>query len=706
MKKTNQLSRRDFIRVVSISGTGLILAVYLPSVVKGQKTLKSFEPNAFLSIDPSGIVTITVARSEMGQGVHTSLPMLVAEELEVDWNSVRIEQALSHPTKYGSMVTGGSTSIRDSWDPLRKAGATAREMLVTAAAEIWKVDKSTCRAKNGLVIHDLTGRQSNYGELADKAAGLLVPTDVTLKNPKDFNILGKSIHRLDVEAKNTGKAVFGIDVKIPGMFVATVSRCPIFGGKVKSFDAANAKKIKGVVMVLQIPSGIAVVAENSWAAIKGQEALVVTWDEGPNTALSSASIHQFFMEESKKVGEVARKEGDPITSLTNAVNKIEAVYELPFLAHATMETMNCTADVRENSAELWLPVQTPQWTQRAVSSITKLPPEKVKIHITLLGGGFGRRLMWDFAGEATILSMIIKNPVKVIWTREDDIQSDFYRPASCHRLQGSLDHNGQPLTWVHHMTGPSITAQLFPDQPRQGPPDAIDGAAQLPYYFPNVLIDYVMANTPVRVTWWRSVYHSQNAFVNECFMDELAVLARKDPYEFRMSTLPKDSRLKGVLELAAKKAEWKKSLPAGHAHGIACHFSFGSYVAYVAEVSVDRGSVQVHRVVAAVDCGLVINPTIVEAQIQGAVAFGLTSVIKDEITIEKGRVIQNNFDGYSLLSIDEMPEVEVHIVPSKEAPGGIGEVGVPPIGPAILNAVFGATGRRIRKLPIKFEDLK
>jgi isoquinoline 1-oxidoreductase beta subunit len=711
MSNNLNFTRREFIKVASVAGGGLALGFYLPTkedlLVTAPPNGNTFAPNAWLKIDTDGITTITVARSEMGQGVRTALPMIVAEELEADWSKVRLAFALADPKTYGDMTTGGSTSVRGSWETLRQAGATAREMLITAAAQNWHVDRATCRAENGEVIHPPSGRRAMYGQLVENAAKLPVPTEVSLKAPKDFRFLGKSIARLDTPEKVYGRAIFGLDVKVPGMLIAMVERCPVFGGKVKSFNAAKALAIKGVKQVIEIPRGVAVVAESTYAAMQGREALSITWDEGTNAKLSSASISQMFEEKSKQEGKVARKEGDVAAALATAARKIAAVYEVPFLAHAPMEPMNCVADIRADRAEIWAPTQAPQWAQSAVAEVTKLPLEKIKVHTTLLGGAFGRRLMPDFVREAAQISKIVGAPVQLVWTREDDMRHDFYRPASYHRFVAGIDKNNQLVAWTHRLVAPSISVQLFGEQDQQTYPDAIDGAAQLPYHIPNILVDYVMANTAVPIGWWRSVYNTQNAFVNESFLDEIAAAVGVDPYEFRRRLLPENSRLFGVLELAANKAGWGKPPLAGRSRGIACHACFGSFFAEVAEVSVDNaGKLRVHKVVCALDCGPIVHPGIIASQVEGAIALGLSAALKGEITIDKGRVQQGNFDDYPLLSFDEMPEVEVHILSSTATQGGIGEPGLPPIAPAVCNAIFAATCKRIRRLPIRAEDLR
>ncbi len=709
MKDTLTFTRRDFIKVVSVAGGGLALGFHLPAKEDALATesLDAFAPNAWLRIDTDGSTTITVARSELGQGVRTALPMIVAEELEADWEKVRLEFALAHPDKYGDMTTGGSTSVRRSWETLRKAGATAKEMLITAAAQTWKVERSACRAEKGEVIHTPSKRHLSYAQLVEKAAKLPAPANVQLKDPKDFRLLGKSLPRLDTPEKVYGRAVFGIDIELPDMLFATVAHCPVFGGKVKSFEAGAAQAVKGVRQVLEIPTGIAVVADSTHAALQGYEALSVVWDEGVHADLSSASIHKMFEEKSQTDGEPARHEGDAAAALASAAKKLEATYEVPFLAHAPMEPMNCVARVQQDRAEIWVPTQSPQWAQSEAATALGLSQEKVTLHATLAGGGFGRRLMPEFVVEAAQIAKAVNAPVKMMWTREEDMQHDFYRPASYHRMTAAIGDNRNVTAWRHHIVAPSISAQLFGEQEEPRRPDAVDGAAQLPYQIPNILVDYVMANTAVPIGWWRSVYNTQNAFVNECFLDELAAAVGLDPYEFRLGLLPPDSRLRGVLQLAASKSGWHTQTAPGRGRGIACHASFGSYVAQVAEVSVeDVSRVRVHKVTCAFDCGPIVHPDLIAAQVEGAVVMALSAALKGEITIAKGRVAQSNFDDYPLLAFDEMPEVEVHIVPSTDTQGGVGEPGLPPVAPAVCNAIFAATGKRIRRLPIRPEDLR
>ncbi len=702
------MERRAFLQTAGTVGAGLVIGFRIPTGRNQQ--VAGFAPNAWLRIDPDDSVRVVVDRSEMGQGVTTALPMLLAEELEADWTKVKIEfapadKAYINPL-FGMQGTGGSTSVRAAWMPLRKAGAQAREMLITAAAQGWGVNRAECRAERGAVTHAKTRRRLRYGQLAQRAAAVPVPADVPLKDPKTWTILGKPTKRLDSPVKVNGRAQFGIDVRVPGMRVALVARSPVFGGKVKSFDATAAKAVEGVRDVVQISSGVAVVGTGYWPAKQGRDALQVVWDEGPNAAVSNATISQLFADRAGQPGAVARHDGDPDAALREgggAAQRVEAVYELPFLAHATMEPMNCTAHVRPDGVDIWAPTQFQTGAQGIGAQIGGVPPEKVQVHTTYLGGGFGRRFELDFIQEALEVSKAAGGvPVKVIWSREDDIQNAQYRPANYHRLRAGLTAGGQPVAWTHRIVAPSIMARVFPNSVQNGlDGEAVEGGKEMAYAVPNVHVDYALTDTGIPVGFWRSVNNSFNAFAVESFIDELAAAAKVDPFEYRRGLLSNAPRHRAVLELAAAKAGWGTPLPAGRARGIAVHKSFESIVAEVAEVSVSSaGEVRVHRVVCAVDCGMFVNPDTIEAQMQSGIVYGLTAALKGAITIDRGRVQQSNYHDYQMLRMAEMPVVEVHIVSSGEAPGGVGEPGTPPIAPAVCNAIFAATGKRIRRLPI------
>ena len=709
------LPRREFLKRSAAGGGALVIGFYLPGKFEAQAATPRMEPaalNAWVRITADNVVTLIIDKSEMGTGVTTSLPMLLAEELDFDWKKVKFEFAPAAPQYFnpifGLQGTGGSTSVRASWEPLTKAGAAAREMLVATAAKNWHVEPSACHVDNGAVVHTATGKRLSYGVLVEEAAKLPVPPNPKVKDPKDYKYIGKPVKRLDTPVKINGKAEFGIDVRLPKMQHAVVARCPVFGGKLKSFDATKAKAIRGVKQVLEISSGVAVVADNTWSAMEGRRALQMEWEEGPNAAVSSESIRRLYVENAEKPGAIARKDGDVETALAGAAKKLEAVYEAPFLAHATMEPMNCAADVRADGCDIYAPTQFQTFSQNTGAKITGLKPEHVRIHTTYLGGGFGRRAEQDFITEAVELSKAVSAPVQVTWSREDDMQHDFYRPATFTKLTGGLDSEGWPVAWKCRVVGPSIMSRFFPGSVKNGLDNSsVEGIVDSKYAIPNFFCDYVLTETGVPVGFWRSVGNSQNGYITECFIEELARASGKDSFEFRRRLLANAPRHRGVLELAAEKASWGKPLPAGQTRGIAVVESFGSFVAEVAEVSFNKGSgeIRVHRVVCAVDCGRYVNPDIVAAQMESCIVYGLTAALKGQITIDKGRVEQGNFNDYEMLRFNEMPRVEVHIVPSNEAPGGCGEPGTPPIAPAVCNAIFAATGKPIRRLPIRKEDL-
>jgi len=720
MSEILNLSRRDFLQTSVLAGGGLVLGVCLPGVARATQAARqpssTFAPNAFVRVGTDESVTVIVNHSEMGQGTYTGLAMLVAEELEADWSRVRVEPAPVDPvynhTIFGIQATGGSTSTWSEWERLRKAGAAARLMLTAAAADSWNVEQASCRAQNGEVVHPASQRRLSYGQLVEKASRLTPPQNVTLKDPEHFRIIGKSTKRLDTPSKTNGQAVFGLDVNVPGMLVAVVARSPVFGGNVRSFSAVKSKAVPGVRHVVEIERGVAVVADGFWPAKLGREALEITWNEGPLATLDSRGQGAQYAELAQRPGAVARKEGDPTNALDGAARQLEAVYELPYLAHATMEPLNCVADVRADGCDVWTGTQFQSVDRDAAARDAGLKPEQVRLHTTLLGGGFGRRAAIDshFVREAVQVSKAVGRPVKVIWTREDDLRGGYYRPRAYHSLSAGLDAGGSPVAWRQRVVCQSfLTGTPFePAYVKDGVDDtAVEGAKDLPYEIPNMVVDWQPAPGGVPVLWWRSVGHSHTAFVVESFLDELAHAAGKDPYEYRRALLGNRPRHKRVLELAAEKAGWGKPLSQGLGRGIALHESFGSFLAQVAEVSVSReGTLKVHRVVCAIDCGPVVNPDTVRAQMEGGIVFGLTAALYGEITFENGRVKQRNFHNYPMLRINEMPEVDVHIVPSSEKMGGVGEPGVPPVAPAVANAIFALTGKRVRRLPIRAQDLR
>jgi len=707
------LTRRTLLKGGLTLGAGLVIGFELPLSRQARAQQPGmFAPNQWLKIDRDGIVTITNSVPEMGQGSMTTMPMIVADELDADWGKIKVEQAPANPALYANPVTktqsyGGSRGVRDHLEMWRKAGAAARTMLKQAAAQEWGVPESEVDTEPGTVIHRPSGRKLMYGQLVDRAAQLPVPQDPKLKTKDQFRYIGKEgIARLDIPLKTDGKAIYGIDVKVPGAQVGSIERCPVFGGKVETFDASAANAIKGVSHVVQVTNGIAVVGDSFWSVMKGRRALKVKWNEGPLANLSSAEITRGYQDLAKQPGQVARKEGDAEKVLGGGGKVIEAVYQVPFLEHACMEPMNCTASVKADRCEVWVPTQNPGGHQALAAKITGLPLEKVTINTTLLGGGFGRRGEPDFVTDAVETSKAIGGPVKIIWTREDDLQHGFYRPATYNVFKAALDAQGTPTAWWNRIVGPGILIQKGRAPAGSIDPAAVEGARNHPYDIPNILVEWKEKDFGVPVGFWRSVGSSQNAFITESFIDELAHAAGKDPYEYRRALLGKAKRHKTVLETAATKANWGAPLPAGRARGIAVAFSYGSYAAHVAEVSVTPdGQLRVHKLVCAIDCGIAVNPDQVRAQMEGGAVYAMTGLF-DQITLDKGRVQQSNFHDYPMLRIAEAPVVETHIVDSGEAPGGLGEPGVPPVAPSICNAVFALTGKRIRTLPIRPEDLK
>jgi len=707
-------SRRAFLKTIPIAGAGLMIGIYWPASTEAAAQGTAFEPNAWLKITSDGEITIMAARPEMGQGIRTALPMIVAEELDADWTRVRITSGITDGQRFGDQSVGGSESVQSSFTPLRQAGAAAREMLVAAAALQWGVPAGECTAEKSVVTHAASNRSAKYGDLAAAAAKLPVPAAPKLKDPASFRLLGTRIPRVDLEPKVDGTAQFGIDVKLPGMLYAAIARPPVFGSTLDRYEITKAKSVAGVKDVVKLGDSVAVLADNSWTAKQGRDALGTRWQAAPSAQLDSAAIRKQFVEAAKTGAKVFRNDGNLDQAMAGAAKKLTAEYDFPFLAHATMEPQNCTVHVKADGVDVWVPTQIPNDIQAAVAKAAGVPETSVRVNFTFLGGGFGRRLFEDYAIEAARLSKAASAPVKVVWTREDDMQHDYYRPASYHAMSGAVDAAGALTAFGHKVVAPSILNQNW-----GGAKDGLDGVVitQTPclYVIPNVRLEYAMSNTPIPVGWWRSVYTSHCGCATECFIDELAHAAGKDPFSFRRDALAGDrveksgsgtfhtARLRGVLELAASSAGWGTALPKGRARGIACYAAFGSYAAHVAEVSVEDSAIKVHRVVCAVDCGINVNPGIIEAQMQGSIAFAL-STLKQAITISGGRVEQSNFHNFGMLRINEMPVVEVHIVKNTEVPGGIGEPGIPSVVPAVLNGVFAATGKRLRRLPVRPDD--
>ncbi|HMU61825.1 MAG TPA: xanthine dehydrogenase family protein molybdopterin-binding subunit, partial [Gemmatimonadales bacterium] len=730
MSAPGRVSRRDFVKAAAAVGTGLTLAVYFQGCGNGAPPAPDgvFAPDAFLRLSPDGTVTVVIGRSEMGQGPTTGLAMILADELDCDWNRVGFVQGPAAKAYYNpalqAQVTGGSTSIRTGWLPMREAGATARAMLVAAAAGRWGVPAASCSTAEGRVRNDTTGEELEYGALVADASALPVPKDVPLKDPKDFRIIGTSRDRLDNADKVRGVATFGIDVRLPGMAYASVERCPVMGGQVgRVAGEAEVAGMPGVIKVVRLKDRVAVVAEHYWQAVKGRRALNITWAEGEGAALSSDGIAeqlQALLVSDK--ARVARKAGDAAGILAGSTSIIEAAYDAPYLAHATMEPQNCTAWVHDGAVEVWAPTQFQMGpgflnhggARGVAADAAGVSTGDVTIHTTFLGGGFGRRLEVDYVTEAVQVAKELDRPVQVIWSREDDTQHDFYRPTTAHALSAVLGGDGMPVAWRQRIACQSIIRNWIPGWmpdfamslagalEHGVDPSAVEGSADLPYAVPNLLVDWRELTVPVPVGFWRSVGHSQNSFVTESFVDELAAVAGQDPVAYRRALLTDEPRMRAVLDLAATEAGWGTPLPDGRARGVAIVRSFGSIVAQVAEVSITpAGIIQVHRVTCAVDCGTAVNPGLIEAQMQGGVVFGLTAALYGEITIAKGRVQQNNFYDYEMVRMPAAPVVDVHIVPSAEPPGGVGEPGVPPIAPAVANAVFALTGQRLRRLPLR-----
>jgi len=708
MTLTVDLSRRQFLSASAALGGGLLIG-FRTAPSSGATAGAAFAPNAFIRIGADGQIVLTMPYVEMGQGTYTSIPMLIAEELEVDLKQVRLEHAPPNEKLYGNpllggiQATGNSNAVRASWQPLRQAGAAARTMLVSAAAKRWNVDPASCRAQSGEVRHGPTGRRLKYGELAADAARLPVPESVVLKRPADFKLIGTPAKRLDTPAKVNGTAVYGIDVRPPGVKIATLAQSPVFGGRVKSVDDAKAKAVKGVRQIVRLDDAVAVVADHMGAAKKGLAALVIEWDDGPHAYLNTEKIVAELERATLISGAVAQNIGNSDKAMASAVTKVEATYQVPFLAHATMEPMNCTVHVRKDGCEIWVGTQVMARAQEAAAKTAGLPLDKVVVHNHLLGGGFGRRLEVDGITRAVQIAMQVDGPVKVVWSREEDIQHDMYRPLFFDRISGGLDEKGAPVAWNNRFAGSSVIARWVPPGFNNGlDPDTTEGAIDLVYALPNLHVEYLRVEPPgIPTAFWRSVGPSHNVFVTESFMDELAAAAKQDPVAYRRVLLDKTPRAKAVLELAAQKAGWGKPLPKGVGRGVSVQHAFATYLAQVAEVEVSKdGAVRVRRVVCAVDCGTVVNPDTVRAQIQSGIVFGVTAALHGQITLKGGRVEQSNFHDYQMLRMNETPAIEVYIVNSVEQPGGMGEAGTSALAPAVTNAIFAATGKRIRKLPV------
>jgi len=713
MKNTPDSSRRDFLRTTALGGGALVVSFFVPGAHRLAQAYEAppvaVAPNAFLRIGADDRITVLLAHSEMGQGIWTALPMLIAEELDADWSRILVEHAPAAPDYFAvgmpMQFTGGSMSTWTEFERYRQAGATARALLIQAAAKQFGVKAAACRTENGSVIAG--DKQARYGELVTTASKLTPPKTVALKDPKDWKLIGKPTRRLDAPEKIDGRAKFGMDVQFDGLLTAVVARAPVFGGTVTSFDASAAKKVPGVRDVVQVPSGIAVVADHFWAAKRGRDALRIDWNLGPHAGLDSASLREEFSKYAASEGAMASQAGDVAAALPKAAKRVEAEYAVPYLAHAPMEPLNCTVKIDQDLCEVWTGTQFQTLDQATTARITGLKPEQVKIHTMFLGGGFGRRATptSDFVAEAVEVAKAAGKPVKTVWTREDDIRGGYYRPAFVHKIDVGLDEAGQPVAWQHRIVGQSILGgSPFAMMIKNGiDATSVEGVADSPYVkdIADHRVDLHSPETGVPVLWLRSVGHSHTGFVMESLIDELAHAAGKDPVAYRQGLLAKHARHLGVLNLAAEKAGWGTPLPAGRARGIAVHESFASYAAQVAEISVENGAIRVHRVTCAIDCGIAVNPAGIAAQMESGVVFGISAALFGKIEFKDGRVQESNYHDYRVLRMNQMPQIDVHIVPSTDKPGGIGEVGVPPIAAALANALFALTGQRQRELPLR-----
>ncbi|MCI0445998.1 molybdopterin-dependent oxidoreductase [bacterium] len=734
-----QLSRRAFLVLGSTAAGGLAIALYMKKNPFGPESGEALSPNAFIKLEPDNTITLWSKNPDMGQGVKTAMPMIIADEMEADWSKVKVEQADLNTKAYGDQGSGGSDSITSDWENMRRAGALARELLITAAAQQWNVDRSACEAKNSTVTHTASGKSLTYGELASAASKLPIPKEPpALKDPSQFSLIGKRVNNVENHKIVTGEPVFGLDTRVPGMLVATITKSPGFAGKPVSIDDSETKKVPGVRQVVKIDGlenpthlqpGVAVVADHTWAAMKGKEALKVTWDESSISEESSSSLRNNFEELAGKPGKVLHETGNVKNAFSKAAKVLESVYEIPFLAHATMEPMNCIAHVHDGQCEIWGPLQMPMSAQRVAAKATGLPEAAIKIHVTRLGGGFGRRLLSDYVAEAAYVSQKVGAPVQIVWTRPEDLQHDFYRPAGYHRVRAAIDANRKLIGWNHHLV--NVSRNAYRKDPR--PPETTEiygmligsssdivkdlDAGFIPTHIPNLTLEYSNVPTGIPTGAWRAPAHNANAFVIQSMIDEIAHETGKDFVELQTEILGRQSdlpaykgedpnpynpdRIRGVLDLVAEKSGWGKTLPEGHGLGIAAHYCFGSYAAEAADISVESdGKIKIHRIWIALDCGIPVNISGLEAQAQGGIIDGLSSSMWGEVTIDRGRAQQSNFDSYRLMRNNEAPPlIEVHIVPSKERPKGFGEIALPPVAPTLANAIFAATGKRIRKLP-------
>ena len=718
------ISRREFFKLTGTTGAVLALGYLFPFGSKGkgavlqnlsEKSTFTADLTPFIIIDSAGTITLMLHKPEMGQGTFESMPAILADELDVTFDQVTIKPALANRNKYGSMTVGGSNSVRGSWMMLRNAGAAAREMLAMAAARTWNVPVKECYAKEGRIYHKATNKSAGYGELVEAASKLSVPKNPKLKDPKDFNLIGKSLPRPDVPLKVDGTAIFGLDLKIPGMLYASVEHCPVFRGKINSFDDTAAKKVPGVKYVLaseryahrNLLHGVAVLADNYYAALQGRKALKIDWDYGKYADADSKKLYEGFHELAKTEGKIAKQQGDFDSAFDKATRKLEATYDLPFASHAPIEPQNAVAFVQGNKCEIWAPTQVPDGAQRSVANLLNIPVDNVILHFSLMGGAFGRRLVPDTITEAVLLSKKVGTPVKVIWTREDDMTQGPFRPGTVSSLRGGLDESGNLLAFQHKIVAPSISYTMYADPNTQDKEDrgAVSGIADSPYEIPNLKINNIYAESPVAISAWRSVYASTTSFAQESFLDELARAAGKDPLQFRIDLIHENTRMRNLYQFLGEKSGWSKSLPEGWGKGVAAIEFFAGRAGHVVFVSKKGSGVKIERIMAAIDCGTVVNPDNIKAQLEGAAVMALTAAIKDEITINNGRVMQTNYDTYRILRINEIPSIEVYIVPNPIKPDGVGEPGIPTLAPALGNAIFDATGKRVRKLPFNIKRI-